>query len=219
MTSKKNEIIFSIIIPTYNSSNFISNCLNSIIKFDYNFKYEILIVDDSSSDKTWSIVKNFSKKFNQIKIFKTIKNSGPGVCRNLGIRNSLGKYLIFLDSDDLIVKGSLENLYEIIRRNIDIQFIINNTLRSKPPYNNNYFFETFKKNRIHIEEFLNKCLMKNIHVDEVWKLVVKTSFLKKNKIYFPNIYIGEDQCFILKLFKVANLLYLNRNSHIYHNHT
>ncbi len=209
------NILFSIIIPTYNSSKYIKKCLSSITNYKYNFNYEILVIDDTSTDNT---VANISKFFKKIKIFKTKTNTGPGFCRNIGIKNSKGKFLIFLDSDDIILPGSLSFLSKIVNDNKNLKAIINNSLRNKPPYNNNYLFKLFKSNYVTTNDFINKSMDQNIHIDEVWKLVVNRNFLIKNNIFFPRIHIGEDQCFILKIFKYSKYLYLNNNLHIKHNY-
>ena len=78
MTFSDEKILFSIIIPTYNSSRFIRKCIKSITNFRYQFKYEILIVDDSSTDDTIKLVTDISNSFEQVRIFKTKVNSGPG---------------------------------------------------------------------------------------------------------------------------------------------
>ena len=218
MTFSDEKILFSIIIPTYNSSRFIRKCIKSITNFRYQFKYEILIVDDSSTDDTIKLVTDISNSFEQVRIFKTKVNSGPGVSRNIGIKNSKGKFLIFLDSDDIILPGSLLNLSKITDNNKNIKIILNNSLRNKPPYSNNFLFKLFKNNHVSTKKFLSKCLIKNIHIDEVWKIVVNRKFLLENKILFPKIYIGEDQCLILKLFKFSEQIFLNKKHHIKHNY-
>jgi len=86
---------FSIIIPTYNSKNYINNCLNSITNNCDN-DLEIIIIDNASTDNTIIICENFKKINNNIRIFKLKKNHGPGYCRNLGIKKSKGKYIVFL---------------------------------------------------------------------------------------------------------------------------
>ena len=154
----------------------------------------------------------------QVKIFINKKNSGPGISRNLGIIKSKGEFLIFLDSDDTIVPGSLKNLSKIIKQNNYAKLIINNSVRNKPPFNDNHLFYLFNSKEIATKVFLKKSVKYNIHIDEVWKLVVKKNFLQKNNIFFPNIYIGEDQCFILKIFEHSKIIYLNEKFHIKHNY-
>ncbi len=95
------KIRFSIIIPTYNSEKTISRCLISILKQKF-CNYEILIVDDESTDNTLNVVNEFLNKYkDRIRVIKN-KHSGISIIRNIGIYNSKGEYIIFVDSDDYI---------------------------------------------------------------------------------------------------------------------
>ena len=95
-----NGPLVSIVIPLYNSQNDILNCLKSISNQVYK-NYEIIIVDDGSTDNSLNIVKDFKEKHPEIlvKLFCQ-KNSGPSKARNVGIRESKGELIAFIDSDD-----------------------------------------------------------------------------------------------------------------------
>ena len=104
------KIKFSIIIPAYNAEQFIDTTLNSVFNQTYK-NYEIIVVDDCSTDNTYSIL----KEYNNIRLFKTPQNSRQGVARNIGLDACRGEYIIFLDSDDTIYEyNSLEKLNECI---------------------------------------------------------------------------------------------------------
>ena len=108
----------SIIIPCYNSEKYLKNCLNSFcnqIK-RYN-KIEVILVNDSSTDGTSKILKSYGKKFKFIKILKNKKNLGVSLSRNLAINRSRGNYILFLDSDDEIIKNSILSLLKLIKKN------------------------------------------------------------------------------------------------------
>lgn len=90
--------LVSLIIPTYNYGEFISNAIVSILKQTYD-NYEIIVVDDGSTDGTKNIVKSF--KNNKIKYIYQ-ENQGANVARNRGFKESSGEYIIFLDSDDIL---------------------------------------------------------------------------------------------------------------------
>ena len=108
--------LVSIIIPVYNSETYISETLNSIINQTYKH-IEILITDDYSSDNTISIIKNYCKKDERIKLFCLEKNLGPGAARNNSINHSKGKYIAFCDSDDLWKKNKLELQINFMKEN------------------------------------------------------------------------------------------------------
>ena len=89
--------LVSIITPTYNSEEYISVTINSILNQTYS-NFELIIIDDFSTDNTLECVKKFDDK--RIKIFKNNKNRGAAFCRNRGLKNAKGRYLSFCDSDD-----------------------------------------------------------------------------------------------------------------------
>lgn len=95
-----NNIRVSIIVPCYNSSEWIEKCLKSIPKRD---DIEIICIDDGSTDDTYNIIfKHFFGKFKHFQLHKFASNRGVSCARNLGINNANGEYLLMLDSDDYI---------------------------------------------------------------------------------------------------------------------
>ena len=94
------EHLISIITPTYNSEKFISETIQSVQNQTYK-NWEMIIVDDASSDKTTGIIEAFSISDKRVKLFKLKKNSGTGVARNTALTHASGKYITFLDADDL----------------------------------------------------------------------------------------------------------------------
>lgn len=91
--------LVSIITPVFNSAGYVSETILSVKRQTYS-SWELLIVDDCSTDGTEQVVSKFSKDDKRIRYFRLEKNSGAGVARNKGIRESKGKYIAFLDSDD-----------------------------------------------------------------------------------------------------------------------
>lgn len=87
----------SVIIVSYNSENFIGDCLKSVFKSDFK-NFEVVVVENGSSDKSLKILKKLEKKF-PLRVIKNSTNLGSCRARNIGVKNSNGKYLIFLDSD------------------------------------------------------------------------------------------------------------------------
>ena len=107
-------VIASIIIPTYNEEKDISKCLESLENQAFK-DFEIIVVDDGSTDKTREIV----RKFKKVKLIKG-KHKGPGYSRNLGVNQSKGKILVFIDSDMEFDKNYLKNLISPILKNSGI---------------------------------------------------------------------------------------------------
>ena len=90
--------LVSIIMPSYNSEKYISKSIDSILKQKYT-QWELLIIDDCSTDNTRIVVNEYLDKYKNIKYIILEKNSGPSVARNKGIELSEGEYIAFLDSD------------------------------------------------------------------------------------------------------------------------
>ncbi len=114
-----NEVVLSIIVPVFNREKIISNLLNNFLEFDYN-DIEIIIVDDGSTDNTFSILNSFSK-YKNLK-FKLLKqeNKGPGGARNSGVSVSTGNYLWFVDSDDKVFPEIYHELKALLSEKFDI---------------------------------------------------------------------------------------------------
>lgn len=99
---KMKDIDISVIIPAFNEENNIEKCLKSVLEQDYpKSKYEVIVVDDESTDKTKKIAQKYADKV------ITQKNTGPGLARNNGVKNSKGRLLVFLDADTQILSKDL----------------------------------------------------------------------------------------------------------------
>ncbi len=105
-------MLFSIIIPTFNAAKNIRKCLDSILNQTFS-DFEVLVINDGSTDETGDILEEYSSKFSNIRVF-TFSNSGVGISRRRGISLAQGEYLIFVDSDDSINSGLLYELYNTI---------------------------------------------------------------------------------------------------------
>mgnify|MGYP003975234945 FL=1 len=99
--------LVSIITPSYNSSKFIMDCIDSVISQTFQ-NWEMIIVDDCSNDNSRNIISNFSEKDERIKSIFLEENIGAAASRNVAIRQAKGKYIAFLDSDDIWKKNKLE---------------------------------------------------------------------------------------------------------------
>ena len=95
--------LISIIVPVYNVKNYLEQCLNSLANQTYK-NIEVLLVNDGSTDGSDKICEKYSLKDSRFKKFDK-PNSGPADARNLGIKNSHGKYIAFVDSDDYVDHG------------------------------------------------------------------------------------------------------------------
>ena len=106
--------LVSIITPSYNSSKFIEETIASVQAQTYSY-WEMLITDDGSTDNSFEIIKEICKKDSRVKLF-SIKNAGPAVARNNSIKHAKGKYIAFIDSDDLWMSEFLSTSIKFITK-------------------------------------------------------------------------------------------------------
>ena len=221
----------SIIMPAYNSSRWISDSIQSVFEQNY-VQWELLIVDDGSTDNTKNIVKDFLND-KRIKYFYQ-DNYGPAVARNLGISKASGKYLAFLDSDDLWKPNKLELQLNYLKNNPDCCLIHtnystfeSNTQNSKPFRQTPWFSNWDENERLLMFDtigtltvFTKTQLIKNLggfrndfHGTEDWDLWIrvskegKISKLHDNTAYYRIHPEGISQSFdkhLIELDKVYN---------------
>ena len=205
--------LISIITPVYNSFHLMPRYFDSLLKQNFN-NFEVIIVDDCSTDGSYNKLKEKIKQCDfDCFLYKTGKNSGPGAARNLGISNSRGKYITFIDSDDYVADNFIESIAKIIDNNFDAVIFD--------------YYKTNGKNNI----ACNTVLSLNAGVISVsdavalssgstWCKVYKTEILKDNKIYFPDLMRGEDLVFNkVALSKCKNIYYLKKNIYYYYENT
>lgn len=115
----KKDYKISIIIPVYNVEDYLSECVDSILNQTYE-NYEVLLIDDGSTDKSPQICDTYSEKNNKISVIHT-RNRGLSAARNLGTEKAQGEYIFYLDSDDYVENNVLERMFKIVEQdNADI---------------------------------------------------------------------------------------------------
>lgn len=109
----------SVIIPVFNSESYLEKCVDSILSQTL-IDIEVILIDDGSTDDSLQIIKQYVKKYSNVK-YKSKKNEGQAIARNLGIEMATGEFICFVDSDDYIDNTMLEKLYEnALKNNSDI---------------------------------------------------------------------------------------------------
>lgn len=193
-----NKPLFSIIIPVYNVENYIAPCIESILCQSVS-DWELLLVDDGSTDKSGIICDEYAGKDNRIRVFHQ-ENSGVSCARNLGIEKAQGKYISFVDADDWIAPNYLDVISKQID-DYDILFI-------------GFIFEyedgsTMQVSTVDLEASQvcdkEECML---HLQSnatgynlfcyTWNKVFKSDVIKTNKIAFlKDVKYGEDELFTL----------------------
>ncbi|OYS59294.1 glycosyltransferase family 2 protein [Limosilactobacillus reuteri] len=185
--------LVSIIIPVYNKEKYISNCIESVLSQTYE-ALEIVVINDGSTDSSSQLVIDFIKKDKRIKFFSQA-NAGVGAARNKGILSATGKYILFLDADDVLSKNYVENLmkykkYDLVvsgiriishERKIEEQQII-------PENSVKYLPEDIEKILTH-----DKYPIFSIVCTKLFNL----SIIKENGLAFLPIQYGEDSIFMI----------------------
>ena len=189
----------SIIMPIYNSEKYIEECLNSLIYQTFK-NFEIICVNDGSTDNTLNILKKYEKKDERIKIINQY-NKGAAVARNIGMKNSKGEYLIFLDSDDIFEITMIEELYAKIKGN-NAEIVICNseyfyTMNNKNIYDEKKYsvFENNIKNNIFSSFDIKKDFF-NFFIWWPWDKIFKKKYIENLGINFQNLKSSEDLIFI-----------------------
>lgn len=121
-----NEIVrpfkydLQIIIPVFNVEKYLNECIDSILKQKTKYSYQIIIINDASTDTSFQIAEEYSKH-ERIKVIHHRKNKGLSCARNTGLKRIEGKYITFVDSDDLLVDGALDTLLDVaLKEDADI---------------------------------------------------------------------------------------------------
>lgn len=185
----------SIIIPLYNVEKYIEKCLLSIFDNKIIFDCEIILIDDCSTDRSLSIAKNLLENQKNISysILINDKNLGSALTRQKGLNIAIGKYVIFIDSDDYVESDYLEKLYinaELYNADIMGCSVVSEFKNYSKIYPE-YLPEAL--NEFKIQLFTNK-----IHAWLPAKLF-NLNFIKNNKLFFePNLNIYEDLIFLIR---------------------
>lgn len=109
-----NKIKLTIIIPVYNVELYLQECLDSLLySMHKNKKVEVILIDDGSTDKSYTICQKYEAKYSFIKLIKQ-KNSGQSVARNNAINKAKGTWISFIDSDDIVINNYISTLFNII---------------------------------------------------------------------------------------------------------
>ena len=177
----------SIIVPIYNTEKYLRQCLESILAQTYQ-KFELLLVNDGSTDGSGAICDEYLSKDIRIRVFHK-DNGGATSARKLALDNATGEYVMFIDSDDTIRKDALELLLTSFDNNVDV-------VRANS-----------EKNIIVSNEEWIKLLLNCKTRSELWGGLYKRSFLNKQSFEIPlSIKIGEDLLInILYALNVTNI--------------
>lgn len=192
----KDSYLVSIIIPFYNAEKTIGSTLESVCKQTYK-NIEVIAVNDGSSDGSLEVLEKYNKQCNIIVISQ--KNSGVSVARNVGIENAKGKYITFVDSDDVIEEHMIEKLVDRIRcgsANLAVCGIKMSYCSENKVKNIDIIPDIgYVNSKEQFDKTFGELFDLKIYLSP-WGKIYDTSIIKKSNIRFnPKISIGEDMLF------------------------
>ena len=191
-------MLVSIIIPVYNSENFIDKAIESVLNQTYQ-NFEIIVIDDGSTDKTKEVIQSFQDK--RI-LYEYQENSGPAAARNNGIKISNGELLAFLDSDDIWESHKLETQAKILLNNPNICMVYNH-FTLKPEGDEHEKLVKFKNHNR--EDFIKNLLIKPfLTIPYPSTVMLKKSFLDQAGYFNTELKLGEDWDLWFRLAKLAD---------------
>ncbi|MFJ7934421.1 glycosyltransferase family 2 protein [Sporosarcina sp. NPDC096371] len=206
---------FSVIVPVYNASCYLKDCLNSIVNQTFR-DIELILVNDGSTDNSGEICLKYQAMDDRIKVIER-ENGGAGAARNIGLTHAAGDFIIFCDSDDFwSANNFLEIIYEIITME-NPELIIFDYKKCHDNY-----FEFLKVNEYNLFKFIQKndilkYLINNnkFTTSANWK-VIRSDVLLDNNIYFPEGTIAEDMDWGLKVYSKSNeIIYVDKKFYVY----
>jgi len=193
----------SIVIPVYNSEKYLRNCLDSILVQTYT-DFEVLLINDGSTDNSGQICDEYTTQDARFKVFHK-ENGGVSSARNLGIKNTSGEFICFIDSDDYVKKTYLEN-FRLENCNVDL-FVQGYTevIVGKPDQVKQIIKK--EKTSVNVGNYLEFLEYKTSMAENPWGKLFRRTILVQNSILFDvNISNGEDHLFVLEYFKYVNSL-------------
>lgn len=200
---------FSIGIPVYNTSPYLERCMNSIYSQSFT-DFEIIFVDDGSTDTSGQILDDYAARDNRIKVIHR-ENGGLPAARNCALYNSIGRYIFFLDSDDTICDEVLADAYAAICKNNYPDLLHTGFIRVTDgvethvpvkPFGEEYFDPSFSKD----ERWIKMWLSKN-SVDQVMTKFIRREFLETAGISFATrLFAQEDSDFTFNICRKADTM-------------
>lgn len=187
------EELVSVITPCFNSADYITDTIQSVQNQTYKI-WEMFIVDDGSKDKTWQIIQKFAAKDKRIRPIRFQENRGPVISRNTGIREAKGRYIAFLDSDDMWLPTKLEEQISFMRR---LNCVLSYTAYKKINNEGHVVSDTIK-----VPKRVNYRKLLSTNVIACLTAIYDSKIL--GKVYMPDILKRQDYCLWLKILKEGN---------------
>lgn len=199
-------MFYSVIVPVYNSEEYLRQCLDSIVSQSFS-DIELILINDGSEDSSLSICEEYKKRFSFIRLISYENNKGASAARNIGLENAKGDYIVCVDNDDwLYQKTSLESLYNFIISN-GYPDIVCHALAQFYPNEKKTVLSTLKKENSSTSHpyDLHTLLSNNMYASSVVAKCIKRSLLVQKGVRFnESIHHNEDTDFSRRLLYYTN---------------
>lgn len=227
------SVTLSVVIPAYNIENYIGKCLDSVLAQTYQ-DYEIIVVNDGSTDKTGTVCDEYAAKDSRIRVIHK-ENEGVSVARNVGIELATGEYFLFFDGDDFMEPYTMEELYQVAREQ-QADTVIYGYHRFENGKVKETCYPRFDKTLYEQDDIVKEVLPAFIGLScdrindwlnhrpdalyvenpALWRTMVSAKVVKENNIRFiPNLKVGEDTLFIATYLSYANRVYVQQKCYYY----
>ncbi|WP_418536777.1 glycosyltransferase family 2 protein [Odoribacter laneus] len=204
----------SVVMPVYNTGLYVAEALNSILNQTLR-DIEIIVVDDGSTDNSCEIVSQLASTDSRIKFYKQASNEGQAVARNIGLRYITGKYVYFMDSDDVLAADALECCYRKCEEE-DLNAVIFEaevlTEDKETRFSFNYHYKDLEDRVYGGIELMNFLLDTNQFCVSPCMLLLRASLLKRWSPVFYSGIIHEDQLFTVMVYLHATQMGYIKNS-------
>lgn len=197
----------SVIVPVFNTAKYLDECITSILTQTYS-DFELLLVDDGSTDGSGQICDNYAKNDSRVTVFHQ-SNKGSGAARNAGLENSAGEWITFVDADDRVKENYLLNLFSHVTGAFDM--VVS-------------YSEIYQNDKVVTESYPSKIVddhnFQTIFTENEmswhtspWGKLYRNSLIKKIGLsFFEDMYIGEDAMFVFSYMLKARSFYISSDT-------
>lgn len=199
--------MISIIVPIYNATLTLSRCIDSIVKQSF-YDWELLLINDGSTDDTFNICREYELKDKRIRFFNK-KNGGVSSARNVGLNNAKGEWITFIDSDDYVKSDYLKNLLSHANGTIDLVISyaeVHSESDFKP--------EQYPSKLVTSENFDSIFIENDMHWHtSPWSKLYRRAIIKNNHLCFcEGMHIGEDAMFLYSYILCSRTIYISSDT-------
>lgn len=206
----------SIIVPVYNISHYVQDCIDSILSQSF-CDYEILLIDDGSTDESSSLCDKIAETDDRIQVYHKL-NRGLSTARNYGVERASGEYLFFVDGDDFLPQGALQRIADCLQSKPDILLSKVSRYNQRGDYSQDGFDL--------LDDYVNGCsgaqalenLMKYVKKPlwQAWRNVIKTDLMRKFNFQFLSGLTSEDMHLIPQVYLQAqSVAVCNQPNYVY----